>query len=521
MDKKYFGSFSLQNTIRKVKENYPECRIGFKEELEMKSVTFTFATDDRKKYGLSENVRNYQFLNGHLILSNGAIDPFKYDKLDALIEQTELEFDISKQRDSIEKISKALNSCQEFHDTAIVTIGNNDGRGNFDIKLILNEVERAYHMSEEPANVHLEKIDLQTDFNNANQYALTKLPAMVQYKILKTTHPGLLTSATEYISGIRSDKTTWKSGLDAYVKPWKKETYEKLGISPFDVLVDIPENRIVGKYAERPMRHLVLFDGSEYAYAENPLEVISYSEYEKQRNEILNNYKIDIMNVCKETGIIPMKAIERMNVYTGKTGPVVLCSPKEAIMSIRMERLSEPLSGVIQKINRAVKLHSHNGGFFASLRKAKNQLDTRRIDINENGSITRIDVDIMNLLVSSPYSMSVGRKREEITDLKSLPLTKAFIETLQLEVEKMLDRPEYKIFKLTKALEDNKFINGEIISDDEFNVYKIYYFPDKRYSVWIDPYRKEIGADYLEDIRSHTDLSDMLDIFCELYESIF
>ena len=48
MIKRYFGSYSLQNTIRKVKEFYPECKIQFKEDVEGKQVTFKFSSEDRK-----------------------------------------------------------------------------------------------------------------------------------------------------------------------------------------------------------------------------------------------------------------------------------------------------------------------------------------------------------------------------------------------------------------------------------------------------------------------------------------
>lgn len=521
MEKRYFGSFSLQNTIRKVKENYPECRVSFKDDGDEKSVTFKFSTEDRKKYGLSESSRSYQFLNGHLILSNGALDPFKYDKLDEIIETSELEYDVFKQRSSIEKITKALQSCQEFHDNATVLIGNNKTNGTFDIQLYLNEVLRAYHVDGNSSDVHLQKIDPEIELKNAKEYLLANLPSILQYKILKTTHPGLLTVATEYISGIRSDKADWKSSVDAYVKPWKKVTYEQLGITPFDVLADVSESRIVGKFADRPMRRLVLIDGSEYAYGENPLEVVPYEEYKSERTQILNAYKMDIMKVCKETGVIPPRAIELMNVYTGKTGPVVLCKPEEAIMNIRIERLSEPLSGVIQKINRAVKLHNHDGGFLASLRKTKNYDDIRRIDINENGNITRVDVDIISLLVSAPYTMNVGHKKVEVTNLNFLPLTTAFINTLKTEVEKMHVSPEYKTYKFIKEMEREKFIAGTIISDGDYNVYKTFKFPDQMHSIWIDPYNIAIGSNQIEEIRRDGKMSEMLDKVCEIFDEIF
>ena len=380
MIKRYFGSYSLQNTIRKVKEFYPECKIQFKEDVEGKQVTFKFSSEDRKKYGLSEAIRTYTFLNGHLILSNGCVDPFKYDKLDDLIETSELDYDVARKKESVEKIAAALSSCQDFHDTAYVKMGNQTSSGKYDIKLTLNDIERAYQMDTIAGEVHLKKLDPNIELKNEIEYKLSELPSSIKYKILKTTHPGLLTVATEYISGMRENKNGWKSAADAYVKSWRKDIYEKIGIRPFEVLADVSESRLVGKFANNPMRHLVLINGMEYAYRENPLEVVPYEEYRMERNQILNSYKRDVM---------------------------------------------------IDKINRTIRLHNHDGRFLASLRKTKKYDDIRRIDINENGNITRIDIDFLLLSVSKPYIMSIGHKREEYTELNRLPLTELFIETLK------------------------------------------------------------------------------------------
>ena len=520
MEKRYFGSFSLQNTIRKVKEVFPECRLSYKEDENGKSVTFRFMPDERKKYGLSEGIRTYSFINNHLILSNGCMDPFKYDKLDSLIENTELEYDVMTKNASLEKIKKAVNSCQEFHDTAIIKIGNVKGNC-FDLKLTLNDVERTYHVDNAEESVHMQKLDPETELNGCKEYKLSNLPPKLQYKILKTTHPGLLTVATEYISGLREDKQNWKSVKDAYAKSWKKEIYDRMGIDAFDVAADVSESRIVGKYADNPMRRLILTDGSEYAYREVPLEAIPYSEYELDRNKILNQYKADIMKVCKATGVIPQKAIEVMNIYTGKVGPVVFDSPEEAIRNIRIERLEDPLSGLIQKINRAVKLHNHDAEFIASLRKPKKEDTIRKLDINDRGRIVRIDIDLYNLMISNPYTMTSGRKKTELEDLTYYPLTQAFISTLQTEIEKMKNSPEYKLYKFTKDVENLGLIEGKVLYDSNNNVYKTFSFKDTQYSIWVDPYEVEIGTNQIEEIRKDYELSGLLDKACDIFDLIF
>ena len=520
MNKRYFGSFSLQNTIKKVKENFPECKVTFKEDENGKLVSFRFMPDERKKYNLSEGIRTYSFVNNHLILSNGYVDPFKYDKLDELIENTELEYDVSTKISSLEKIKKAVNSCQDFHDNAIIKIGNVKGNG-FDLKLTLNEIERTYHVDNTDESVHMQKLDPETELIGEKEYRLSTLPSKLQYKILKTTHPGLLTSATEYISGLRDDKKDWKNVKDAYAKSWKKEVYDRMGIDAFDVAADVSESRVVGKYADNPMRHLILTNGAEYAYREIPLEAISYSEYLSERNEILNKYKKDIMYVCKTTGVIPQKAIEMMNVYTGKIGPVVFDDPEEAIRNIRIEKLTDPLSDVILKINRAVKLHNHDANFIASIRKIKKNDSIRKLDINDKGRIIKLNIDLYNLKISKPYIMNSSIKKVDIDDLTYYPLTQAFINTLKSEIEKMKDTQEYKLYKFTKDIEKLGLEEGKVLYDSKNNVYKTFIFKGTNYSIWVDPYEVEIGTNQIKEIRADDKLSDLLDKACDIFDSNF
>ena len=276
MQKKYFGNYCLQNTVRTVKKTFPECKIRCFEDGAEKKVVVLFSPDNRKKYNISENVKTYRFLNKHLILTNGPMDPFKYDNLDALIEETELEYEINQKRTFIEKTKAALDSCLQFHDLAKVIIGNYVN-GSFDIRLTLNGIERTYHIDNETTNVHMEKLDPETELTGAKEFQLSKLPPNVQYKILKTTHPGLLTAATEYISGIRDGKESWRNAADAYTAEWKRKYYMQFGIDAFDVLIDIPENILVGEYSTRQIRKLFLLDGSKFIYIKNPLQVIPYA----------------------------------------------------------------------------------------------------------------------------------------------------------------------------------------------------------------------------------------------------
>ncbi|WP_097006553.1 hypothetical protein [Lacrimispora amygdalina] len=518
MSKKYFGSFSLQNTIHYVKKAFPECKVSFNEDDNQKSVSIKFDPENRKRYKLSEGFRTYLFLNEHLILSNGAIDPFKYDALDALIENTELQYDVDKQRESVNKIRTALDGCMRFFEDAIINFGNKNGK-EYDIKFVLNDVERAYHLNLGSESVHMEKLNPEIILNGEQEYKLSKLNPKIIYKILKTTHPGLRTSATEFISGLRDDKTNWKSVEDAYIKPWKKETYEAFGISPFDVLADVTESRLVGEFVNGPMRRLVLIDGSQYAYRDTPLEVIPYTEYKERRDMILKKYKEGIMNVCKNTGVITPRAIEIMNIYTGKIpGPVILKEPNEAIREIRIARLENPLAEIISKINRAIKLHNHIIGFTALIRKPYVVEEIKKIDINENGTITKIEINMIDLSVSKPYVMTSGRKKIEVNNLKKLKLTGLFIDALKEEIIKMLDKPEYKLYLFIHEINKIGLKEGKIICDDD-SIFKL--FEIGKLIIYFDPYKNEISVSNAEIIKSDPEIYKKYKKVIEIYERFF
>lgn len=519
MNKRYFGSFALQNTIQHVKESFPECKVLFNESDAQKEVSFKFDSESRKKYKLSEGYRSYLFLNGHLILSNGPIDPFKYDALDSLIETTELQYDVNKQKEAVLKIRNAIDGCLGFFNSAIIKFGNKNG-SEYDIKFTLNEIDRAYHLDLDSDTVHMEKLDPEIELRGEQEYKLTKLNPKIIYKILKTTHPGLRTSATEYISGMREDKANWKSVEDAYIKPWKKETYESFGLKPLDVLADVTESRLVGEFVDNPMRRLVLIDGSQYAYRDIPLEVIPYTDYKEKRDAILQTYKMNVMKVCKETGVIAPKAIEIMNVYTGKTtGPVILRNPDEAIREIRMERLENPVAGVINKINRAIKLHNHEIGFTAFLRKSSPSDEIKRIDINESGTVTKIDINMLKLEVSNPYIMTPGRNRIEVERLDRLKLTGLFLDALRDEIKKMEDKPEYKLFLFICAMKKIGIKEGSVIFDDDNNVYKL--FEIGKLVIYINPFKNEISVSNTSIIKSDVEIYNKYKQMIEVYEKVF
>lgn len=492
MKKPYFGSIPLKITVHTVKSNFPDCKVFYGEDTNGKFINFKFTTEDRKEYKLSEENKKYWFVNGHLILNNGPINPFKYDKLDALIEETELKTDVFYKRECFGKIMKALDSCLNFHETTDVEVGNFINNNNFDIKFTLNGDLRAYRIGDN-LDIHLQKIDVNTELKDSQIIKLKDLPNYIQFRILKTTHPGLLTDATKFISGFEKNEEV-ETVTDFYVKTWRKSIYKEMGIDAFDVLSDTTDSILVGDFVNNPMRHLVLFDGKEFAYSEKPLAIIPYEEYLEKRNEILNNYKRDVMKVCKETGILPQKAIEKLNVYENKNANCFIFNDVDnVILEIKEEILKDPFLNVVEKVNRFINLNNTYDGFKANIRKLKDST-IRKIDVNENGMTCKIDIDLKNLLVSDPYTQISGIRKEKITNKKAT-LTKLFIEKLTEEFEKLKNTVEYKTYLFGLNLAELGFNNENIIKDKDIK--KVFYRNHE--FIIINPYKEEIEINVISD----------------------
>ena len=492
MKKIYFGSIPLKITVHTVKDNFPDCKVFYSETPDGKFVNFKFTTEDRKEYKLSEENKQYSFVNDHLILNNGPINPFKYDKLDALIEETELKTDVNYKRECFVKIMKALESCINFHETTDVEVGNFIDNNNFDIKFTLNGDLRTYHIGDN-LDIHLQKIDVNTELKDSQILKLKDLPNYIQFRILKTTHPGLLTDATKFISGFEKNEEV-KSVTDFYVKTWRKSIYKEMGIDAFDVLSDTTDSILVGDFVNSPMRHLVLFDGKEFAYSEKPLAIIPYDEYLEKRNEILNNYKRDVMKVCKETGILPQKAIEKLNVYENKNANCFIFNNVDnVILEIKEEILKDPFFNVVEKVNRFINLNNTYDGFKANIRKLKDNT-IRKIDINENGFICKVDIDLENLLVSNPYVQISGIRKENVNS-KKIPLTNLFVDKLKTEFEKLKETVEYKTFLFGINLKKLGFDKENVIKDN--NIKKAFYRNNE--TIIINPYEKEIEMSVVKD----------------------
>lgn len=480
MNDKYFKSQTLKNTIHKVKENYPDCKISYNEN-DQKTVIFLFSPEKRKEYKLSDNKKTYLFLNDHLILKNGLLNPFSYDSFDAFIEKTELLYDMERKKNFIEKTGNALKKCQEFYNTAEIKIGN-VRPGQFDLSFILNDIERWYHLDENEANIHLKKID-EPDMSEMSIFKLNKLPKKIQFRILRTTHPGLLPTSVEFICGIREDKLDWTAAEDAYLKSWEKKYYERFGINAFHVLADVPVSIAVGRYANIQMRHLILIDGSEYVYCKKTLELMKYNDYISERNKILNEYKKTIMEVCKETGVFPQEAVDQMNIL--KKNAVILIDKNIGINKIRIDKLENPMKYLMSKIERTITLQENPTNFSISIKNAKNNKLLYTIIVNENNKTFRFDIDMKNNKISDFYTNN--KNITEINLAKTGKLTKRVKELVEERLPDFLTTPEFKMLYISNMFRELELDESRLESE-ESAIWKDFLLCDRHTKIRVYPY---------------------------------
>lgn len=473
----YFGSRTLANTIYTIRKTYKDIKINLYEDGIHKRVNFLFSDDKRKELSLSESIKSYLFMNDHLILGNGPIDPFQYDKFDAFIEKTELDYEINRKRQINEKTRIAIKNCQDFYNTAVIEIANlkrEENEESFDLKFFLNESLRTYHFNSKEKSSHLIKLSPDTNFEKSVKIDLKKLPVKYVFKILKTTHPGLISGATEYICGLKEGKEEWRGPEDAYMKRWKMEIYKKFGITELDVLADYGETRLIGEYVNHPMQHLILINGSEFAYNKNDMIPVKYSDYISKRNTLLKEYYNKIAEVCKTTGLSPKYAIDEMNQCVPdvtrkgiKTDKIKLCDTKEAISKIRRKKIEDPLYLVVDKAARQNQLLNNETYFTAELRKQKENQLTRVININVKGRAIRVEIEMNTLEIGIPYIIKSGAKKlvdEMNFKQEDAQLLSQFLELVKMELEKVKISREYALFKTEEELKQERL---KIVSLEE------------------------------------------------------
>lgn len=430
--KKFFNNIPLFLIINEVRKRFPEIEYSLGKDTYGNFVVFKATPEIRNKYKLNEENRIYRFDNKHLILNNGFINPFKYDKLDAFIENLEREIVVTHKRKQIEKIKMVLNKCESFYEIAMIDIANLTGENECDLSFELNNILRLYHLHDDLEK--LEKINDEIKLDNIHRLPLKKLPLKIQFKILRTAFPGIKVEVIKYLIGIeRPDYINQLS--DFYVPKYKVDFYKKIKINPFDVLLDTRDTVCVGEFEENPRRYLVLYDQRIFAYTLDPISIIPYNDYINRKKEIIKEYQDILLEINKETKIGIESILKRVN-SSKKENVFVFRDKEKVIEEIKQEIKENPLNFVIEKIKRFIDLNYKNSFFSIEMRKKLSD-NSYIIDFNERGFTSKISIDKDTYEISNLYKNRTKNEKIYI-DNPNLKITKICVLKIKEELDKIL-----------------------------------------------------------------------------------
>lgn len=394
---KYFSMPSdpvIKTIIYTVMQKYPECKVFYKpDEEDTPFIEIRFFEKDRQKNHLYTAQRKYRIINGHIFIGNGFVNPFEYDELARLIEQTELDMAVKDKRRIYVNTRAAINKAVDFFNNTKVIIGNATGSA-CDIELMHNDVMRYYKYVDNDDS-HLEKYPSEITFGpDAKGYSMGTLDSKISYKIIRTVFPGLKVEAAEYICGIRDGKEDWKSPEDAYFFDSMNMVYATFQLRPLDIVYDEFDCIAIDEYADEPMRHMILTDGREFAYRIDKIKepvLEDWDKYFKKRSDLISDYMIRAVKVCKEAGISLNLAIEMLNESDSKT-KLVFKKYEDVVQDVIKKMFDDPFYGLNEKVIRSVARTYPNVEFHTVIRTAKNDPFTRYVAINWGGKNYRLSI---------------------------------------------------------------------------------------------------------------------------------
>ena len=453
MYNKYLNSPVIRTVNYVVRKEFPGIVTDFHEDYNGTGVmSFKVGNELRKEYKLAETYKEFPILNNRL---TGAVslNPFSYDALTRLIEDTEISMEVNKARSYSENTRRALYEAQKFASEAYVGICDRDDKIFISFKL--GTTERYYMKNKGEKKSHLIKCE---NAESYNQIRFSDLEPGLRYDIIHTAFPGLNVKAAEYIAGIREDKIYWPDVEEAYAKEYHRKLYNMLKLRPLDIVYDTYDSIRVGDFADSPMRRLILADGRDFAYriekdslGEDKIRIVEYKDYLSIRSNIINEYKRDIMYVYKMTGTVPAVAIKLMNTVSPDVG-YKLIDKETAISRIRKKRLEDPLDYVENYINKMIESDNMQWDITVSIRNEKAEDLVRKIVISTAGKTLRADIDLKTLSVSSLQSGGITGTKEFIPKEGDY-LLKIYNQIIN-EVRKLADTDEYKCFMFIKGLEN-------------------------------------------------------------------
>ena len=511
---KYFKNPVVRVIFYTIRKEFPGCIIGFHEDPNgIGIMSFSFTNEQRKEYKLSENYREFSLLNDRLT-GNTPLNPFSFDPLTKRISDIELDMDVEKKKKYSINTRRAIESASEFIETAYINTGS-FSKGTY-ISFDLNDEKRFYYRPNDEQRSHLIKITEDIDISDTALVRFSDLEPSLKFEIIHTAFPGINVKAVEYLCGIRGDKPYWKDAEEAYKKEYHKKLYEKLNLRPLDIVYDANDIICVGEFAENKMRRLVLVNGDSYAYnftrnwvGEEVLNIKPFEEYEKERDEIINSYKKDIMYVYRMTGIVPAIAIDLMN-KSKDPGSFVLMNKDEAVRMIRLENLKDPLNAINNKLNKLIIAENKQNSISINFRGELDGMQRKGM-VNLYGKQIKVDVDLEKLTVSDPYTGGMGLEKPfEIKD----EFGKTLFGSLRSAVSGLKDSDEYKCFLFTYRLKEQGIEHRETAGENKIE----YIFSLGNIPLYFDPYEKTLSMGNGEMTDGENDLLEYVKtIYQEIY----
>lgn len=469
MRNKHLNHPIIKTVTYMLRHEFPEAKVGYKNDFDGNPIiTVSMTEEERKKYKLSEAIREFPIMNNR-ITGTKRVNPFEFDSMIQKIEDLETNMEINKRKKVCENTRAALLAAQSFYDTKKIIVV--DKEGDKIISFVLNGIRRFYS-TDLKLTSHLKKLE-EADLTAGREIPIKNLSNELCFAIIHTAFPGLKVAAVEYIVGMREGKEEWLDVENAYAKEYQKGIYQKFGVRPLDVIYEAYDIIQVGKYANEPVRRLVLLNGTDIVYrttkdwvGNESIETMSYEEYLKDRDEIINEYKKDIVYVCRQTGSLPAIIIDEINVAEDTNNGYLLMDKAEAVKKITINKLKNPIWDIEKKIDKVIKLRKYEDTVSVRFKESKSDPGNINIAINENGTGIKAVIDIINHSITDPYIESIRGNKKEVSE-KRYPVSWEITKIIKEDLAKMCEKIEYKAGMMRFILEKDDIELSEIRCEAE------------------------------------------------------
>lgn len=472
----YFDSPQYRAVRRAVKTHFPEITI-----IEKKDIFDADAVGFAKKAGVASEktfsvpYREFSVKNNHLLFGAAQADPFSWDELNKLIYETEKNMEEIKQRNYNLNTRSTIEKARNLLDQNL-KVKKDPKTGNIDFEVEKDEEVRQYRfIPAEHKNKHLIKLNGE-NFEESEQVKLFLLPSLLRFKLIRTLYPGLKPEAVDIIAGIDEKN---KDPEIPYMRAEHKELYEAFSLRPLDIVYDVYDIFRVGEFADFPARILCLTNGRVYAWrnvldvlGREKREVVEFEKYEGKKEEIINAYKNQLLEVFDATGLNPSDAIFYLNSRTD--GSFLFKTTSEAVENIRIEQLNDPLFLFKKRTRRLISYDADSELSIGFMCKS----DKETVVILKYRKYTvKLTVDLLSASISKKETLLRGKEIEKIPNR---------LVTVSEKIEKILEANKNTVGYKKFLFDKKDFIEFEKYESKDGTVFAIYKAKDEDVQLSVD-----------------------------------